>query len=256
MNHRDQIEPVAVDLLWVRPGKVGGTEPFIRNLLDGFSKVESDFKLSLLVSRDNASTFEHYTEDERFTLLKAPTESSNISKRILWQNAFQNRFLRKNGIKRCFEPVYCKPWFNGKVEYICVIHDLQALHYPEYHPLHEVLYSLLCWKMDVINAKKIIAISNFVKADIENWYKRNGIKVIYNPVTVDTDNVYPFDRIKEKYALGNGGFLYTVSQAIPHKNLISLIEMMKYIDDSTSAALEGIKLKKLLITGISGSASD
>ena len=29
---------IGIDLLWVRPGKNGGTESYIRNLLDGFSR--------------------------------------------------------------------------------------------------------------------------------------------------------------------------------------------------------------------------
>ena len=143
MNDENQLI-MAIDLLWLRPGKVGGTEYYIRNLLDGFVNLDENFSFVLLVSKDNADTFSHYLEDN--------VNSSNIAKRILWQNLFQNHFLKKHGLYRCFEPVYCKPWFNGAVEYTCVIHDLQAYHYPEYHPFHEVIYSRICWKMDMWNA--------------------------------------------------------------------------------------------------------
>ena len=51
----------AVDLLWLRPKKVGGTEFYIRNLLDGFLRLEEPFRLFLLVSKDNKETFRHYT---------------------------------------------------------------------------------------------------------------------------------------------------------------------------------------------------
>ena len=139
------MEKIVIDLLWLRPGKVGGTEFYIRNLLDGFMKLENEFDFTLLVSLDNIDTFRHYERDIRYHLLIANVKSANIAKRIIWQNLFQNRLLRKNGFKKCFEPVYCKPWLNGGIQYTCVIHDLQALHYPQYHPLHEVAYSRLCW---------------------------------------------------------------------------------------------------------------
>lgn len=148
------MEKIVIDLLWLRPGKVGGTESYIRNLLDGFLKLEEDFDFTLLVSKDNAETFKKYEDDLRYHLLQANINSAGIAKRIIWQNLNQNRFLRKNGFCKCFEPVYCKPWFNGGIDYICVIHDLQAYHYPKYHPLHEVLYSRLCWRMDAFNAAK------------------------------------------------------------------------------------------------------
>ena len=68
------------------PGKVGGTESYIRNLLDGLKKLDEDFDFTLLVSLDNADTFREYEKDRRFHLLRVKIESAGIAKRILWQN--------------------------------------------------------------------------------------------------------------------------------------------------------------------------
>lgn len=248
-----KMEKIAIDLLWVRPGKVGGTESFIRNLLDGFIKLKEDFAFTLLVSLDNADTFRHYENDKRYHLLIANIESANIAKRIIWQNLFQNRLLRKNGFKKCFEPVYCKPWLNGGVQYVCVIHDLQAAHYPQYHPFHEVAYSRLCWRMDVINAAGILTISDWVRADIEQKYHRKDIEVIYNPVLVKADEVVDFELLREKYHLEKKQFFYTVSQMIPHKNLRTLIDMMsRIVNDRKEDALPD----KLVISGVNGNAAE
>ncbi len=209
------MDNVAVDLLWLRPGKVGGTESYIRNLLDGFSGLLEDFSLTLLVSKDNAETFRKYEKDPRFSLLVAEIDSAGIARRILWQNRYQNRFLRKHGFRKCFEPVYCKPWLNGGIDYICVIHDLQAFHYPKYHPFHEVAYSRLCWKMDMVTAAKILTISEWVKEDIERKYHRNDIQVIYNPILVNRENTEGFSAIQKKYNIEKRGFFYTVAQMIP-----------------------------------------
>lgn len=246
---REKMENIAIDLLWLRPGKVGGTESFIRNLLDGFMELQEEFLFTLLVSSDNAYSFKKYENDPRYSLLIADVQSSNIAKRIMWQNIHQNRFLRKNGIKKCFEPVYCKPWLNGGIEYTCVIHDLQAYHYPEYHPLHEVLFSKLCWKMDVLNAKRIAVISNWVKSDLLSRYKcdKKEIRVIYNPVTVKKNEVLPYEILEQKYNLKSKNFYYTVAQMIPHKNLKTLIMIIDKIKR------EKINLPTtLVITGING----
>lgn len=244
------MENIAVDLLWLRPGKVGGTESYIRNLLDGLMELKENFKFTLLVSKDNYDTFQKYKQDKRYTLLVAEVFSANIMKRILWQNLHQNRLLRNHGIKKCFEPVYCKPWLNGGVEYVCVIHDLQAYHYPKYHPFHEVIYSRLCWRMDVWNAKKIVAISQWVKEDILSKYirKKEDIHVIYNPIYVSKEEVYDFDSIKKKFNVEDKGFYYTVSQLIPHKNLKTLIKVIDVIKNENRFP------NKLLISGVNGSA--
>lgn len=243
------MEKIAIDLLWVRPGKVGGTESFIRNLLDGFLELSDKFSFVLLVSEDNIESFRKYERDCRFQLMLANIKSKSIAKRIIWQNIFQNKFLRKHGIRKCFEPVYCKPWFNGGICYTCVIHDLQAYHYPEYHPFHEVVYSRLCWRMDILNADKIVAISQWVKSDIEQKYGRKNIAVIYNPISVKGE-MANFDTLSEKYQIEQGQFYYTVSQMIPHKNLSTLVKMIEKI----LCKNESIP-NKLVVSGISGNAT-
>lgn len=244
------MEKIAIDLLWLRPGKVGGTESYIRNLLDGFAKTKEEFDFTLLVSLDNADSFKQYEKDPRYHLLVADIYSANIAKRILWQNLFQNRLLRKHGFDKCFEPVYCKPWLNGGIQYTCVIHDLQAYHYPEYHPFHEVAYSRLCWRMDVMNAARIIAISHWVKEDIEQKYHRSDIEVIYNPILVQKHDTEDFAVLAKRYKIAQKQFFYTVSQLIPHKNIKTMIRLMERIICGSHNLP-----RKLVISGVNGNAA-
>lgn len=243
------MEKIAIDLLWLRPKQVGGTEFYIRNLLNGFRNLETPFHFVLLVSKDNKDTFVHYTEDKRFTILETDVVSANIAKRILWQFFCENRFLRKSGIRKCFIPVYCRPLLNGGITYVNTIHDLQAAHYPEYHPLYEVAYSRLCWWLDAHFSKHIVAISDWVKEDIRTRYhvKERHITTIYNPIAVEKTQVVPFSTLREKYGVEEKEYYYTVSQMIPHKNLGTLLEVMKRIKE------RNIELpKKLLISGVNG----
>lgn len=240
---------IAVDLLWLRPKQVGGTEFYIRNLLDGFRRLEEPFHLSLLVSKDNQDTFRHYAQDPRIDLLETGVVSANITGRILWQFFRQNRFLRKHGIRKCFTPVYCRTLFNGGIAYVNVIHDLQAAHYPEYHPFHEIAYSKLCWWLDVHFSRHIVAISEWVRQDIISRYHVRGDKIttIYNPITVDPQEEIPLAQLEEKYRVCDKEYYYTVSQLIPHKNLGTVIEVMRRIKEQ-KIDLPG----RLLISGVNG----
>ena len=240
---------IAVDLLWLRPKQVGGTEFYIRNLLDGFLQLEEDFHFTLLVSRDNKASLAHYAEDERISLLEADVESANIAGRILWQFFCQNRLLRRHKIRKCFIPVYCRPLLNGGVTYVNVIHDLQAAHYPEYHPFHEVAYSRLCWWLDVHFSRHIVAISDWVRQDILSRYhmKPDKITTIYNPIMIDPEEVVAFPELNAKYHIADKEYYYTVSQLIPHKNLDTLIEVIRQIKE------QDIDLPcRLLISGVNG----
>ena len=51
MKRKKYSEMIAIDLLWLRPGKVGGTEFFIRNLLDGFLKLDDAYNFILILSK-------------------------------------------------------------------------------------------------------------------------------------------------------------------------------------------------------------
>lgn len=240
---------IAVDLLWLRPKKVGGTEFYIRNLLDGFLRLKEPFHLFLLVSQDNRESLAHYAQDERIDLLETEVVSDNIAGRILWQFFCQNRFLRKRGIRKCFIPVYCRPLFNGGITYVNTIHDLQAAHYPEYHPLHEIAYSKLCWWLDSHFSKHVVVISDWVRDDIIEKYhvRQDKITTIYNPITVDETEMADFKRLTDKYGIREGEFFYTVAQLIPHKNLNTLIAVMERIKEQKT----GLPCR-LLISGVDG----
>lgn len=240
---------IAVDLLWLRPRKVGGTEFYIRNLLDGFLQLKEPFRLFLLVSKDNRESLVHYAEDERIEILQTDVVSANIAGRILWQFFCQNRFLRRRGIRKCFVPVYCRPLFNGGVAYVNVIHDLQAAHYPEYHPFHEIAYSKLCWWLDTHFSRQLVAISDWVREDIISRYQIRPEKIttIYNPITVKAEETASFAILASRYHIEENEYYYTIAQLIPHKNLNTIIEVMAQIKE------KAVDLpKKLLISGVGG----
>lgn len=240
---------IAIDLLWVKPQKSGGIEAYIRNLLDGLLSLDSNDKYILLVARDNELTFNKYIEDCRFQKIICNVNSSNIKKRILWQNLRLEKILLKNKIDVFFEPVYSKPLtFSKKIKYITTIHDLQALHYPEYFSKFKYLWMKYSWKYAINTSNKVITISNFVKEDMIEKYSinPNKIEVIYNPIVVSKELV-DFEVIKEKYSIDYKSYYYTVAQLLPHKNLETLINVIRCIKSNN------INLpQKLLITGING----
>ena len=252
MNLDKTTNKIAIDLLWVRPGKVGGTEVYTRNLLDGFMSLKEVFHFALLVSKDNAETFEHYAKDPRFELLIADTVSANIGGRIIWQYLHESRFLKKNGITTCFVPVYCRPFFNGGVTYINTIHDIQAYHFPGYHPFHENFYSIVTWFAAAKFSKYIITTSEHVKNDIVKsfGFKEDRITVLPIPVTADPEKTVPFETLEAKYSIKKGEYYYTVSQNIPHKNFATLVKVIAKIKEQKQDLPA-----KLLVSGISGNAS-
>ena len=122
---------ILVDLLWVRHGISGGTESVIRNLMHGFGQYAKDHEFVYLVAKDNADTFEDYDRYLNFSFMTCNTVSASRWKRTLWQRTHINSIAKNLRVDVYFSPIYSIP---GKlsVPTVAVIHDLQALHFPEY----------------------------------------------------------------------------------------------------------------------------
>ena len=220
------MKKVAIDLTWVRPNKVGGTESCVRNLLDGFSEIDTQgWKLILLLSKDNSESFQKYIQYECFELDTCNVNSASQKERVIWQNTKMGTHLRNQGISLCLEPVYGKPFFGVKgIDFITTIHDLQAYHFPQYFSKGRVAWMKLSWKNAITTSKKIIAISNYVKEDIEKVYPQavGKVQTIYDAVDIDINEVAGtelLDNLKVK----TQGYYYTVSSMFLHKNLKTIV---------------------------------
>ncbi len=231
---------VAIDLTWVRPGKVGGTESYIRNLLTGMAELESEsFRVFLLLASDNYDAFQEYQKHKCFRMIRCNTCCGSQLKRILWQNLYLGCTLRLLGIRKCFEPVYAVPLLPAPgIDFYTAIHDLQALHYPEYSGKIRVMWMKLSWKNAVRKSKQIISISRFVMEDINSRYQQAAAKnsVIYNPVII-SDNPGGDAEVMEKYSIDKNAYYYTVSSLFPHKNIITAVKMICILKKKKSPLL-------------------
>ena len=163
------------------------------------------------------------------------------------------KLLKKEGISICLEPVYGKPFFGMKgIKVITTIHDLQAIHYPEYFSKLRVLWMRLCWANAVKTSYKVIAISEYVKQDILKHYHVpvDRIEVIYDAIAINIEDCNDPDGLK-KYGIEQGKYYYTVSSLLPHKNLETVIKAIAELKRRKSE-----KLFPLVISGIGGKSRD
>lgn len=251
MNYYMDNIKFALDLTWVRHKIVGGTESFVNNLIQGFVDSEDNYEMTLITAKDNAHLFKDYTHDSRVKNITAPVESQSVAKRIVWQNLHLSSFLLNNGLRLCLEPVYAKPILGSrKVKWITVIHDLEALHFPENHSWITNLWLRLSWFNSVKTSQHVICISDFVKKDIISKYGsvEKRITTIYDPIQIDVEKQFQFSDISEKYSIKEGNYYYTVSKLNPHKNLTTLVKVFGEIKKRKISDLPC----KLLISGVNG----
>ena len=245
---------VAIDLTWVRHNKVGGTESCVRNLLDGFCGIDTEgWIITLLLSKDNANSFQKYDQIDCFDLNVCDVNSASQKERVIWQNTKMGNYLRKRGINLCLEPVYGKPFWGTKdIDFITTIHDLQALHYPQYFSKGRVAWMKMSWQNAVNSSKKIVAISNYVKEDIEKQFpKAKGkVEVIYDAISIDLNEMASTELLN-KLGVQEQEYYYTVSSLFLHKNLKTIILAIAELKRRKSKAFY-----PLVVSGIGGRKRD
>ena len=250
---------IGIDLLWVRPNICGGTESVIRNLLNGFGMYDDKNEYLLFAGRDVAETFECYKEYPNMRIQVCDVDSMKRVRRIAWENANLDKLARKLKVEIMLIPVYSKPNSlqeeKGGIPYITVIHDLQALHFPEYFSASKRFFAKKSWKKACAESRKVITISEFCKEDIIKNYPSAKEKcvVVYDPILlseekpVKSDNDL-FENIKAKYNIEKDKFFYTVSSMLPHKNLETLINVIKEIKENEP----DLRDYKLVVSGVGG----
>lgn len=237
---------IAIDLLWVKHKKVGGIESYVRNLLDGFMDLSDDFFFILLVSRDNHESFLEYSRDKRIKLVECPVISTNLLPTVIWENLKLDKLVTSLSVDFCFVPYYRCPILPVKNRYLIVLHDLNALHFPECFSRGKYYWLKYYWKYSLRIAYKIVTISNFVREDVIDKYGIDSKKmeVIYNPISRNLP-VADFELLGKRYGIESGNYLYTVSSQHRHKNLLTLLKMMLVLRDKMNNP------PKLIISGIS-----
>ncbi len=260
---------IGIDLLWVRPGICGGTESYIRNLMNGFALYDDKNKYTLFVAEDNADSFEHYGKNNNMELHICPVKCSSQPKRILWENLHLDKTARKVGVDVMFIPVYSKPRSNGKIPYVSVIHDLQALHYPEYFSFARRCFLKYSWKRTCRSSEIVLTDSNFCKEDLIKNYPvvKGKIRTQYVPIVSGNADV-DFKQIEREYGIEKSNYFYCVSSLLPHKNLDVILKVMRRWQGGEKLVLSGVgqnetefeeKLKKYDVAGkviLTGFVSD
>lgn len=240
---------IAINTLWLKHKKVGGIESYLFNLLDGIKEVDKKNYYLIISTRENYKLFRKY-KSSNVEIIQIDIDSNNILKRILWENLYLYKIAIKNNADIMFNPVYSKPIINNsKIGNVTTIHDLQALHFPEYFSKKKILWLKFAWKRAVNSSDKVIAISDFSKFDIIKRFNvnRDNITRIYNPINVS--NYKDNDKIFDKLNIKKNNYLYTVSSMFKHKNLITLLKTIKNLKKYD----ENIKL---VISGISDGGKD
>ena len=220
---------IAVNMLWCRPGQVGGSEDYlVRQLLGlgetGLSIGSAQLSVTLFALPGFADA--HPDLAALFRIVEAPIDGSNRPRRVLAENVWLAEQTAGSSLVHHgggTVPV------RGPLSTLLTIHDLQYRTYPEYvHPFKR-LYLTVSMPRSAQRATIIAVPTEYVRGTVIEAYGINPARIVVVPHGMEPglgDDATPEPELRAKYRLGDGPILVLPAMTHPHKGHRLLLGVM------------------------------
>jgi len=209
---------VGVNLLWLVPGAVGGSEEYAVRLLGAVAEdppPDLDITLFALPSLLRS----HPGLAERFPTVAAPVDGARRWMRVAAETSWLAAAARRRHLGLVHHLGGTVPLLRG-VPAVVTIHDLQPLHHPEhFSPVKRAwLRTILPWSVRA--ARMVVAVSRFTAADVVDrlGVAADRVRVVpHGAATAPTVGPGEVARVQALLGLGRRWFVYP-AVTWPHKN--------------------------------------
>jgi glycosyltransferase involved in cell wall biosynthesis len=208
---------IAINALYLLPGGVGGTEIYIRQLLDALAKVDDHNEYFIFTNRETGSDLA--PARPRFRHLPQPVQAEIRPLRILYEQSSLPAAIEREHVDLVFNPGFTAPK-SLTVPAVTVFHDLQHVHHPEYFRKRELPFWNLLLAQSVRCSTKIIAASMATRRDVIEHYHLPDDRVVVIPHGVEK-KFFELNRRPDS----ENPFLLCVATIDPNKNLETLVRV-------------------------------
>lgn len=211
---------IGVNALYLIPGEVGGTEIYLRSLLDELARMDCRNEYFIFVNAETGDALK--AASPRFRIVHCAVTARFRPFRIIWEQTALLWLLRRHKVDVLLNPGFTGPiLFTGRS--VTVFHDLQHKKHPEFfRRLDLPFWNLLLW-FPATRSRRLIAVSQATADDLARYYRGTAARIAVIHHGVDGE----FFRIGER-RLAAGALreplILTVSTLHPHKNLARLME--------------------------------
>ena len=212
---------IGINLLWMVPGVVGGSETYTTRLLRGISQRQSDLQYTLFALPQFASA--HPDIASSFEVAYAPLTGQWKSFRVAGENSWLARQSRKRGIGVVHHAGGIVPMVPTPRP-IVTIHDLQYLFYPEYFTKAKLIYLQRMMPRSAEAARLVLTPSEYTRRTVIERLRIDPSVVVVVPHGIGLrQTVTDAEDVRERYGLDGPFFLYPAAM-YPHKNHLVLID--------------------------------
>ena len=230
---------IGINALYLLPGKVGGSETYIRSLVQSLLNIDRDNTYCIFINKESTGIFPK--SDPRVKIVLCPIEATNRPIRILWEQFILPFQVWRHKVNVLLSAGMTSPFF-CPVPSVLVIYDLQHINQPQNFPRLYLFFLKTIIYLSAKTADSIITISEQVKKDIIRYYKIGADNITVVHLAVNHKLFFPMgsdnlSSTRTKYTLPERYLLYAAA-LLPHKNHARLLRSFKEIVKE----LPGLKL--------------
>jgi glycosyltransferase involved in cell wall biosynthesis len=206
---------IGVNALYLIPGGVGGTEIYLRSLLQALAGIDPVNQYLIFTNRETGCGLAPPASN--FETVPQPVQARSRPARIFWEQMGLPVAAARWRVDVMLNPGFTAPMLCARPQ-VTVFHDLQHKRHPEYFRWFELPFwnVLLFWSAHV--SRRIVAVSTATAADLQHYYRLPASKISVIPHGVDP--VF-FELARRRRP---ERFLLAVSTLHPHKNLDGLLK--------------------------------
>ena len=234
---------IGINLLWMVPGVVGGSETYMARLLRGLAERSTAFDYTIFALPQFKEA--HPVIAKTFKMAYAPVSGQWKSFRVAGENTWLVQQCRKRKIALVHYAGGVVPMIRTSRP-VLTIHDLQYLYYPEYFTKTKLNYLKVMVPRSAESARLVLVPSEYTRRTVIERLNIDPSIVIVVPHGVSPrEDKEATQEIRARYDIGGPFFLYPAI-TYPHKNHLVLI-------DAFAKVLKTHPDTTLVLTGAKGS---
>jgi len=216
---------VGVNLLWARPGRVGGSEEYFVRQLQGLEEIDHEFLMSAYVP----GGFVAVHPELRSRMVSAPACTGPRALRVAMEHTWLARRARADAVALVHHGGGTVP-ANSARPAVLTIHDLQWHDYPQYVSSPKLRYLRWATPRSIERAAVITTPSEYVKRTVVQAYDVDPSRVVpvrhgFHPA-VPGKQVADETSLRERYGLDSRPVVVYPAITHPHKRHDFLLRLL------------------------------
>jgi alpha-1,3-rhamnosyl/mannosyltransferase len=218
------VTTVAMNLLWCRPGVVGGSEEYLTRQLTGLDEIGAPFDVEVYALGSYLAAHPEVARAHR--CVTAPVSGARRPVRVLAETTWLNLALRRARVDIVHHGGGTLPLGSPRPS-VLTLHDLQWLTYPEYVSRVKLAYLRRTVPSGIRRATVVTAPTAYVAETVAGAYGRDDVVVVPHGIGPDLGrHATPEDELRGRFRLGEGPVVVYPAVTHPHKGHRFLLDLM------------------------------